>query len=190
MTMTCRVCKEAKHEDQFAKKTVRPDGSILRNTICKPCQRIVSQKHYNENKKDYLAKNEKKKNELRKFMRDYKENSHCERCGLSGKAILKAWTSNTKKQKQRKKEFHILLHIAKKLLSKKLPNVTSTALTAKELLIQKENQLKDKIRKHDITSLLTILLITSFKVIIIYSTITNSKLHLHQKNRHHKLFCL
>ena len=116
MTMTCRVCKEAKHEDQFAKKTVRPDGSILRNTICKPCQRIVSQKHYNENKKDYLAKNEKKKNELRKFMRDYKENSHCERCGLSGKGNPESMDFKYKETETKKERISYLTAYSKKII--------------------------------------------------------------------------
>ena len=65
--MICRVCKIEKQEEQFPKKTTKKDGSSLRNTICKPCQRLVSKKHYNENKDAYLAKNEKKKKEFKQL---------------------------------------------------------------------------------------------------------------------------
>ena len=66
--MICRVCKESKDEENFPRKKKRPDGSILRATICKPCQRTVSKKHYNENKEVYFSKNKKKEIELKEFL--------------------------------------------------------------------------------------------------------------------------
>jgi hypothetical protein len=120
MTMICRVCHESKQEEEFAKKTTRKDGSIVRNTVCKPCQRTVSQKHYNENKKDYLAKNERKKQELLKFMRDHKENSQCERCGMSGKGNPEIMDFKYKENEIRKDRISYLISYSKKIIMEEI----------------------------------------------------------------------
>lgn len=82
---TCRVCQIVKDEQEFAKKKTRKDGSILRNTICKPCQRVVSKNHYIENKSDYIKRNRIKKKKLIKFVNEFKAQRRCERCNFPGK---------------------------------------------------------------------------------------------------------
>jgi uncharacterized coiled-coil DUF342 family protein len=82
---TCRVCRIVKDDQEFAKKKTRKDGSILRNTICKLCQKVVSKNHYTENKIDYIERNRIKKKKLINFINEYKSQRNCERCGFLGK---------------------------------------------------------------------------------------------------------
>jgi hypothetical protein len=114
--MICRVCKESKDEENFAQKKKRPDGSILRATICKPCQRIVCKKHYNENKDVYLAKNKKKESELKEFLKEHKEKCKCTRCGLSGEGITESMDFRTKETETMKRNVSYLVKHSKKIL--------------------------------------------------------------------------
>ncbi len=120
MIKICRVCKENKQEEDFPKRTKRPDGSIIRATICKLCQRQVSKKHYNENKDVYLAKNEKKKKELLKFVKEYKENSKCERCGISGKGMSESMDFKHKETETKKESISYLVTFSKKIIMEEI----------------------------------------------------------------------
>ncbi len=114
MIKICRVCKENKQEEDFPKRTKRPDGSIIRATICKLCQRQVSKKHYKENKDMYRARDKKKNKELFKFVREYKENSKCERCGISGKGMPESMDFKHKETEIKKGRISKLVQFSKK----------------------------------------------------------------------------
>ena len=114
--MICRVCKESSDAENFVQKKKRPDGSILRAAICKPCQRIVSKKHYNENKDVYFSRDRTKEMELRKFINEYKEKCECTRCGLSGKGIPEVMDFRTKETEIKKRRVSQLMTYSKKIL--------------------------------------------------------------------------
>jgi hypothetical protein len=113
--MICRICKENKDEENFSNKK-RPDGSITKDTRCKPCRRIISKKHYNENKEIYFFRDRKKERELRKFINEYKEKCECTRCGLSGKGIPEVMDFRTKETEINKRRVSQLMTYSKKIL--------------------------------------------------------------------------
>jgi hypothetical protein len=114
--MICRICKENKDEENFSIHKKRPDGSITKDTRCKPCRRIISKKHYNENKEIYFSRDRKKERELRKFINEYKEKCECTRCGLSGKGIPEVMDFRTKETEINKRRVSQLMTYSKKIL--------------------------------------------------------------------------
>jgi len=116
MNKTCRACSISKNEECFAKKKTRSDGSILRVTICKECQKEVSKRHYRENKKDYIIKNKNKKIELRKLVNCIKSNSKCDRCGISGEDMPESMDFKYKNPNDKKRKISEFISYSKKII--------------------------------------------------------------------------
>lgn len=109
---TCRVCKIEKEEEDFPKKTTKSDGTVVRNTACKPCQRVMSKQHYQGNKIDYYHRNKNKRINLTEQLSNYKQTIKCKRCGFSGKNRPECIEFIRKDQSKRNHRVSYLVHFS------------------------------------------------------------------------------
>ena|ERR1035437_178062 len=80
---TCNKCNETKEIEEFAFK-IKIENK--RKTICKKCERVYKRKYYENNKKDYPARNKKKKDLLRLLINNSKK--RCIICGETERVCL------------------------------------------------------------------------------------------------------
>ena len=73
----CTTCKKSKPLEFFAKNKLKKCGY---NSWCKPCQKIYHDKHYRDNKADYIAKAHKVTVKSREWLRSLR-NKPCFDCG-------------------------------------------------------------------------------------------------------------
>jgi hypothetical protein len=83
MMKRCAICKLVKDaydgkQSAFAKDSSRKDGF---QNKCKDCQKVLSNKHYVENKRDYFDRSAELRRVLRKEVAHLKEASPCADCG-------------------------------------------------------------------------------------------------------------
>ncbi len=74
-TKICNTCKKKKELSEFNKNKARPDGYQHR---CKECRTIHFKEDYIKNREVYLAKNNKRRQDWRDFIRSLK--LKCEQC--------------------------------------------------------------------------------------------------------------
>jgi hypothetical protein len=141
---TCRVCKIEKNDEEFAKKKTRIDGSILRNTICKPCQRIVSKEHYNDNKIDYFNKNKNNRLNLAKHLSDYKQKLKCKRCEFSGEGRPECIEFVRKDQSKRDYAVSKLVHFSMNKMMEEIEKCDPYCVNCNRILEQAKRMSKEK----------------------------------------------
>lgn len=85
MDKTCAICGEVKQalvdspkDSDFSKDSSRKDGF---QNKCRPCQKKLSGKHYQNNKPDYLARSQTTRRVLQGEVSALKEASPCTDCG-------------------------------------------------------------------------------------------------------------
>lgn len=80
--MICCTCKKDKEENEFSFRNKKLNS---RNSKCKTCQREYTQKHYAQNKKEYIARakpnNMERIKKNRKLLLEYLEGKSCVDCG-------------------------------------------------------------------------------------------------------------
>lgn len=81
----CTTCNERKEIEEFTKNRSKVDGL---NNRCKLCQRLISKKHYRENKQYYLTRNEDRRQETLLFFNEYKELCQCCFCNEKDSCCL------------------------------------------------------------------------------------------------------
>lgn len=140
----CRVCKIEKNDEEFAKKKTRIDGSILRNTICKPCQRIASKEHYNDNKIDYYNKNKNNRLNLAKHLSDYKQKLKCKRCEFSGEGRPECIEFVRKDQSKRDYAVSKLVHFSMNKMMEEIEKCDPYCVNCNRILEQAKRMSKEK----------------------------------------------
>lgn len=85
MKIQCHTCKTFKNIDCFATNKTKKNGV---NTECKECRKIYIQKHYQENKQYYKDKTKRRVEELREWLKEFKSNLKCEKCGEDHPACI------------------------------------------------------------------------------------------------------
>lgn len=81
----CSTCKEDKDINCFSLNKRKTDGH---NGVCKECQRKYTKEHYENNKRKYLDRNQRKREEGVDFLKKYKQNRSCPYCGESESCCL------------------------------------------------------------------------------------------------------
>lgn len=85
----CSKCKEEKSIEEFSFK-IKAIG--LRHLQCKKCTRLLIKNHYNNNRKYYLIKSQKRNEYLRyeinTYLRDYLLNHPCVDCNEKDITVL------------------------------------------------------------------------------------------------------
>ena len=88
-TKKCAGCKDDKKLEEFPWKN-KSKGT--KSTRCYDCQREYSKKHYRENKRKYLDRNNRRREnvrkENRKFLKEYFEKHPCIDCGETDIRVL------------------------------------------------------------------------------------------------------
>jgi hypothetical protein len=78
MKKICSKCGIEKEISCFSINRSQKDGF---NHSCKECHRIYVNNHYKNNKKQYIDRNNRRQNEAKKYITDFKKNSVCAICG-------------------------------------------------------------------------------------------------------------
>ena len=141
---TCRACKIDKNEEEFDKKKTRKDGSILRNTICKPCQRIISKEHYNDNKNDYYEKNKNKRLNLARHLSNYKQKLKCKRCGFSGEGRPECIEFIRKDQSEREYVVSYLTHFSMNKMMEEIEKCDPYCVNCNRIIEQAKRMIKEE----------------------------------------------
>ena len=81
----CSKCKKKLSLDKFSANKHKKDGL---NYQCKDCQKQYKDKHYQDNKKMYLAKAKKYNEKLKNWFQEYKKTLKCSICGFNHPATL------------------------------------------------------------------------------------------------------
>lgn len=81
----CSICKEEKDESHFNWKN-KEKGKLQSN--CRECQKVMKDRHYQNNKDVYYKRNRKRKEERREWMSQLKKKLSCEECGENHPAVL------------------------------------------------------------------------------------------------------
>lgn len=81
----CFKCKQNKDYIYFSKNKSKKDGYCNQ---CKKCQKIYHDKHYLNNKSDYLNRNKDNKLLIKQFIIEFKKDKSCIKCGESHPACL------------------------------------------------------------------------------------------------------
>ena len=105
--MICSKCKEEVPQEQFSRDRSRATGYSSR---CKPCQRVMSNKHYADNKEVYKQRNYYRKEYIKKYIKEIKKNSECCVCGIRDHRVLQFHH-----REQSDKEFNISEAAGKKM---------------------------------------------------------------------------
>lgn len=79
-TKICSVCKNDLPIDRFAKNGTKKDDSIKYSCRCKNCQKVLSKKHYHNNKKTYQLHCQQKRARNREYVDNYKKQHSCKKC--------------------------------------------------------------------------------------------------------------
>lgn len=79
----CSKCKQSKDDSEFYR---RPDGRLLSH--CKTCQNKYTRNHYENNKDQYLDRNDRKKDDLSYLVMKYLVEHSCVDCGESDPLVL------------------------------------------------------------------------------------------------------
>ncbi len=82
---TCTICNQEKDEEQFS---FRNKDKNIRQAQCKPCQKIWKDRHYTDNKQDYVKKTSQRRSKQVKWFREFKTTLKCESCGEDHPACL------------------------------------------------------------------------------------------------------
>lgn len=81
----CAKCKKDKSLSEYNKNTAKKDGH---GVYCKSCNINYKKKHYKKNKIDYLNKKKLRRQEIKLFIDNIKNNSKCCCCTESDIACL------------------------------------------------------------------------------------------------------
>ena len=74
----CTKCNLEKSTEEFNKRSASKDGY---NSCCKECNKLALKSHYKRNKNKYAERNKKKREELQKAFKTFKESLCCIKCG-------------------------------------------------------------------------------------------------------------
>ena len=74
----CSVCKVEKPLTEFNKNKAKADGH---GDKCRPCMKKYRKRHYRKNREEIIGKVIKRKMEIRDWLRGYKSNLVCSKCG-------------------------------------------------------------------------------------------------------------
>ena len=104
---TCRECKKVKDESEFYNSGhITLSGKIIKGTICKPCMRLYKKKRTQK---------------IREWLRNYKEESECEKCGYSSKTHASFKTTAIEfHHAQNNKDFNIANSVVKGVSIKRI----------------------------------------------------------------------
>jgi len=91
----CSKCNEEKQEVEFNFKNKKLNKL---HSNCKTCQKIMKDKHYNENKKIYLDRNNQRRQKLREDFIEFKKTLSCTKCGENHPACLDFHHENDDKE--------------------------------------------------------------------------------------------
>ncbi len=83
--MICVICKIDKLESEFH---WRNKSKGRRHCRCKPCQKKYHSQYYNDNKENYLDKNNKRRDIIRNKLLEILKNSSCKVCEENHPACL------------------------------------------------------------------------------------------------------
>jgi hypothetical protein len=81
----CGKCNTEKNLSEFNKNKAKNDGH---SATCRNCMKSYTRNHYKENKSYYINKNRKWKEKVLSFLKEYKENICCEKCGENHPSTL------------------------------------------------------------------------------------------------------
>ena len=74
----CAKCKDVKNIEAFGKNKRKKDGL---QTYCRKCQKILKDRHYQDNKAYYFEKAKKADRKREKYFRELKDGKFCVDCG-------------------------------------------------------------------------------------------------------------
>lgn len=77
-TKICNICKKEKSIKEFYTNKTRYDGL---QTKCIECSKIYNKNHYQRNKKIYIQRASKRRQEFKKWWNDFKSQLKCIKCG-------------------------------------------------------------------------------------------------------------
>lgn len=95
----CHMCKEKKPLFEFNKNKTKKDGY---GSECRSCMKILRKNHYDRNKDQIINDIAKRKQKRLIWLKNFKSNLSCEKCGENHIATLDFHHKNPKK-----KEFQI-----------------------------------------------------------------------------------
>lgn len=81
----CTICKIEKEDTEFNWKN-KEKGKLQSN--CRACQKIMKDRHYQNNKDFYYERNKKRKQDYRDWFSELRTTLCCERCDENHPAVL------------------------------------------------------------------------------------------------------